>query len=103
MIMLVSLASEINSLGHQLERVSEANRWYRDFTLNSLTFAIREVIASLSVYRTYVIGDPDAVLKRDQDYVEAAVRDARRRNPRTAATIFEFLRDTLLLRNLDSF
>ena len=53
MIMLVSLASEINSLGHQLDRISERNRHYRDFALNNLTFAIREVVACLSVYRTY--------------------------------------------------
>jgi (1->4)-alpha-D-glucan 1-alpha-D-glucosylmutase len=52
MIMLVSLASEINSLSHELDRISERNRHYRDFTLNSLTFAIREFIACLSVYRT---------------------------------------------------
>ena len=55
MIMLVSLASEINALAHQLERIADrANRRYRDFTLNSLTFALREVIASLPVYRTYI-------------------------------------------------
>src|SRR5262245_55433758 len=53
MIMLVSLASEINALSHDLDNISERNRHYRDFTLNSLTFAIREVIACLSVYRSY--------------------------------------------------
>jgi len=35
MIMLVSLSSEINALAHQLERVAEKNRLYRDFTLNT--------------------------------------------------------------------
>jgi (1->4)-alpha-D-glucan 1-alpha-D-glucosylmutase len=53
MIMLVSLASEINALSHRLDDLSERNRHYRDFTLIGLTFAIREVIACLSVYRTY--------------------------------------------------
>ena len=48
MTMLISLASEINSLSHELDRISESNRHYRDFTLNSLTFPIPELIPSLS-------------------------------------------------------
>lgn len=102
MIMLISLASEIASLSHQLERLSEKNRWYRDFTLNSLTFALREVIACLPIYRTYITG-PDAVSQRDATYIRAAVEEAKRRNPRTAGAIFDFIRDTLLLRHLTNF
>jgi (1->4)-alpha-D-glucan 1-alpha-D-glucosylmutase len=102
MIMLISLASEINMLSHQLEGIAERNRWYRDFTLNSLTFAIREVIAALPVYRTYLT-ESGAPARRDEAHVEAAVAEAKRRNPRTAHTIFDFVRDTLLLRNLADF
>ncbi|MBX0329733.1 malto-oligosyltrehalose synthase [Oscillochloris sp. ZM17-4] len=101
-IMLVSLSSELNSLSHVLDELSEHNRRYRDFTLNSLTFAIREVIACLAVYRTYITG-PETITARDVRYIEQAVREARRRNPRTAGAIFDFLRDTLTLRNLESF
>lgn len=102
MIMLVSLASETSELSHQLERIAERNRRYRDFTLNSLTFAIREVIATLSVYRTYINGT-DGVARWDQKYIEAAVKEAQKRNPRTAGAIFNFIRDTLLLRNIQDF
>jgi len=102
MIMLVSLASEINALSHKLERISEKNRRYRDFTLNSLTFAMREIIACLPVYRTYVSG-PEVVLPRDQAYIENAVAEAKRRNPRTAEAIFDFIGHTLLLRNIQDF
>lgn len=102
MIMLISLASELASLSHRLERLSEKNRWYRDFTLNSLTFALREVIACLPVYRTYIT-DPNLVSERDAAYIKAAVEEAKRRNPRTAESIFDFLRDILLLRNLNNF
>ncbi len=102
MIMLVSLASEIYALSHRLDDISEKNRRYRDFTLDSLTFGIREVIASLGVYRTYISG-PNAIPKRDREYIEAAVADARRRNPRTAGALFDFIRDILLLRILDDF
>jgi (1->4)-alpha-D-glucan 1-alpha-D-glucosylmutase len=102
MIMLISLASEIQALSHQVERLSEKNRWYRDFTLNTLTFAMREVIAGLPVYRTYITG-PENVPPRDEAYITAAVKEAKRRNPRTAEAIFDFIGDTLLLRNLPNF
>ena len=103
MIMLVSLASEINALSHRLDDISERNRHYRDFTLNGLTFAIREVIACLSVYRTYADGAKGEVSERDRRYVEAAVEEAKKRNPRTARAIFDFIGDTLSLRNLGRF
>jgi (1->4)-alpha-D-glucan 1-alpha-D-glucosylmutase len=102
MIMLISMASEIAALSHQLERLSEKSRSYRDFTLNSLTFAVREVIACLPVYRTYIMG-PENVPPRDEGYITAAVDEAKRRNPRTAKAIFDFIRDTLLLHNLSNF
>jgi (1->4)-alpha-D-glucan 1-alpha-D-glucosylmutase len=103
MTMLISLASEVNSLSHQLDRISERNRHYRDFTLNTLTFAIREVIACLSVYRTYNNATTGTVSERDQKYIEAAVGEAKKRNPRTARALFDFIQDTLLLRNLHHF
>ncbi len=103
MIMLVSLSSEINMLSNMLDRITESNRWYRDFTLNSLTFAIREIIACLPVYRTYLAGPEFGPSRRDEANVEAAVSEAKRRNPRTAHSIFDFIRDTLLLRNIADF
>jgi (1->4)-alpha-D-glucan 1-alpha-D-glucosylmutase len=103
MIMLISLASEINALSHRLDDISERNRHYRDFTLNSLTFAMREVIACLSVYRTYADGGKGEVSERDRRYVDAAVAEAKRRNPRTARAIFDFIGDTLTLKNLGRF
>ena len=42
LIMRVSMSSDINVLGHHLNRLSERDRRSRDFTLNSLTHAIRE-------------------------------------------------------------
>ncbi len=102
MIMLVSMASEINALAHELDRIAERNRRYRDFTLNSLTFVLREIIACLRVYRTYITG-LDGVSPRDRQFLDAAVEEAKRRNPRTAEAIFDFVRDTLLLDNVSDF
>jgi len=103
MIMLISLASEINALSHWLDDISERNRHYRDFTLIGLTFAIREVIAGLSVYRTYADATKGEMSERDCKFIEAAVAEAKRRNPRTARAIFDFIGDTLSLKNLAGF
>jgi (1->4)-alpha-D-glucan 1-alpha-D-glucosylmutase len=95
LIMQASMSSEISVLGHQLDRISEQNRRARDFTLSTLTEAMSEIIACFPVYRTYVNGK--GVQERDRRYVELAVARARRRNPATSVSIFEFVRDILLL------
>jgi (1->4)-alpha-D-glucan 1-alpha-D-glucosylmutase len=61
------------------------------------------VIACLSVYRTYADGGKGEVSERDRTYVEAAVEEAKKRNPRTARAIFDFIGDTLSLSNLGRF
>ena len=103
MIMRTSLVSEINMLSHQLDRIGECNRHYRDFTLGGLTAALREVIASLPVYRVYINALTGEVPERDRAVVEATVEAAKQRAPQTDASVFDFIRDTLLLRNLASF
>ncbi len=102
MIMHMALASEINTLSHDLERINEKHRRHRDYTLTGISFALREVIACLDIYRTY-ISEPGTVSERDKQYINAAIRRAKRRNPRTARSIFDFIQDTLLLRNLHEF
>lgn len=96
-MMEVSMASEINVLGHQLNLLSEKNRRSRDFTLNSLTHAIREIIACFPVYRTYVT-DPEQTADRDRAYLNLAVARAKRRNPAVTELVFDFVRDLLLMK-----
>ncbi len=94
-VMRTTMASEVNSLGHMLNRLSETNRWYRDFTLNLCTAAVRELIACFPVYRTYIT--PDAPPSEDDWKVISRALDlARRRNPALDRTVFEFLHDVLL-------
>jgi (1->4)-alpha-D-glucan 1-alpha-D-glucosylmutase len=96
LVLGVSMASELNVLGHRLNRFSERHRHYRDFTLNSLTQAIREIIACFPVYRTYVNERDETVLDRDRGYVELAVREAKRRNPNRPTAVYDFVGDLLL-------
>jgi (1->4)-alpha-D-glucan 1-alpha-D-glucosylmutase len=96
LIMRVSMASEINVLGHQLNGISERDRRSRDFTLNNLTHAIREIIACFPVYRTYVTESTETVADRDRAYIHMAVARAKRRNPAISGQVFDFIRSILL-------
>src|SRR5712692_8330729 len=103
LVMRLALANDVNVLGNMVDRLSEKNRWYRDFTLEALAHAVRETIACFPVYRTYLApGRP--VSDEDRQVVERAVAAAKRRNPAIEESVFNFLRDTLLFRfpeNLD--
>jgi (1->4)-alpha-D-glucan 1-alpha-D-glucosylmutase len=99
LIMRVSMASESHALGHQLDRISECQRWSHDFTLNGLTLALREIVACFPVYRTYIIGEQ--VQERDRVYIEQAVARAKRRNPAVSPEVYDFIRDVLLMKNLE--
>ncbi len=95
-VMRVTLSSEVNTLAHYLNDISEMNRHTRDFTLNSLRRAIVEVITAFPVYRTYT--NTWQVSDRDSQYIELAVSRAKRNNPAISESIFDFLKDVLLLR-----
>jgi (1->4)-alpha-D-glucan 1-alpha-D-glucosylmutase len=79
-----------------LNTFSERNRHYRDFTLNSIVHAIREIIAAFPVYRTYVPAGAAPASDRDRRYIEMAVAAAKRRNPAATWLVFDFIRDLLL-------
>ena len=96
LVMAVGMSSEVNTLGHYLNDLSEKSRHTRDFTLNSLRRVIVEVIAALSVYRTYT--NTWQASDRDVQYIEHAVSRAKRKNPAMSGSIFDFLKDVLMLR-----
>ncbi len=94
LILKVSMSSELHVLGHQLDRISERNRWTRDFTRHGLIQALREVIACFPVYRTYTVAR--RILSRDQGYVQQAITKAKLRNPAVSGEVFDFIRSVLL-------
>lgn len=94
LILKVSMSSELHVLGHQLDRISERNRWTRDFTRHGLIQALREVIACFPVYRTYTVAR--RILSRDQGYVQQAITKAKLRNPAVSSEVFDFIRSVLL-------
>ena len=100
LVMHMSLSSEINTLGYYLNRISEQNRHTRDFTLYSLIKSIVDVIAHFPVYRTYI--NSFEVSEQDRQYIESAISRAKRQNPAISTSVFDFIRDVLLLRFTDN-
>ncbi len=90
------MRSEVTLLATRLDRLAHRSRYYRDFTLNALEFALQEIIACFNVYRTYIRASE--VSARDGRILQRAVAMAKRRNPATETEAIDFVRDVLLMR-----
>ncbi len=102
LILKVALASELSVLANLLSRIALSNRHTCDFTLNSLRSALSEIIASFSVYRTYVSNGvcgpaPAPVSDEDRRLVRLAVAGGRRRSNAADLSVFDFIERILLL------
>lgn len=102
LIMRVSMSSELNVLARRLDRICQQHRHTRDFTLDSLRFALREIISCFPVYRTYIREDQTEVDAEDRRHIECAIQEAARRNPAVSTSVFDAIADILLLRFPDS-
>ena len=95
-VLTYSLSSELNMLARMLEGIAGKNRRWRDFTLISLTRALRETLAAFGVYRTYIrAGERPSA--EDRRHVEEAIALARKAAPSIAGEVFQFLRDAMLV------
>ena len=97
LILRVAMSSESHVLARQLDRISEQRRFSRDFTLNSLQYALDEVIACFPVYRSYTRKGRAEVCQEDRRHILKAIGEAKRRNPATSPSIFDFIGKLLLL------
>ena len=96
MVMGQLLASDLGLLTQLFVRVCEDIRRYRDYTRHELSQCLREVIACLPVYRTYIRqGEP--VGEADRAHIESAVAEARLRRPDIDPELVTFLGHILLL------
>ena len=95
-VLTYSLSSELNMLARMLESIAATNRRWRDFTLISLTRALRETLAAFSVYRTYLrAGERPSA--EDTRHVDEAIELARMGAPSIGAEVFLFLRNVMLV------
>jgi len=97
-ILLLSLSSELHVLARYLDRISQQHRSSRDFTIEGLRSALRDTIASFPVYRSYIDAPNEKIEDEDRQYVVTAIQRAKRVNPATASSIFDFLQSVLLLK-----
>jgi (1->4)-alpha-D-glucan 1-alpha-D-glucosylmutase len=95
LIMQVALASELNVLAAELDRIAESDPHTRDFGLGGLRTVLLETIACFPVYRTYVAGHNIAAA--DEAFLRRAVARAKRRSEAADTTVFDFLLDVLLM------
>jgi len=93
------LSSELTMLTNLLSAIAKADRHTRDFTDQGLRNALSEVVACFPVYRTYIT--PWKIEENELRYVAWAIARAKKRYPSTDLLIFDFIRNILILQNLD--
>ncbi len=89
------LASELNVLSHRLSQIAEISWEYRDFTLNSLRKSLRHIVTNFPVYRTYVT--PRKADKTAKQYIDWAVRLAKRFGAAVPPEVYDFVRNLLCM------
>ncbi len=91
------LAADQRRVTAAFVRVCEKNRFYRDFTRSEIRDAVRELLACLPVYRTYVRPEVGQVTEADRRHVETAVSTAASRRPELDADLLRFMAEVMLL------
>ncbi|MEF8795855.1 MAG: malto-oligosyltrehalose synthase [Salinivenus sp.] len=87
-----TLSSELARLAYGLDRLSEADYHTRDVTLAALREALREIVAAVDRYRTFLPHDEDTA----REVVEEAIYRALQRNPAAEPTVFDFVERAIL-------
>ena len=87
-----TLTSELARLAYGLDRLSEADYHTRDVPLAALREALREIVAAIDRYRTFLPYDEE----RAREVVEPAIRRALQRNPAAEPTVFDFVERAIL-------
>lgn len=88
------LGADLYRLSRSLNEVCSLHRRHRDFTLQDLREALREVIACLPVYRTYVRSGQIAT-ETDEQCIAAAIRQALLDRPQLDVELLSFMRELL--------
>ncbi len=93
-IMENEMASELNVLGRDAGRIARQNPMTADFTRAILQRAIKQIVASFPVYRTYIDmdGAQEDADRRDLDW---AMAQARRGDLNIDPSVFDFLHGIL--------
>jgi (1->4)-alpha-D-glucan 1-alpha-D-glucosylmutase len=96
------LAADVSRLTALLAEVCESRRHQRDRTRHELAEALRELLVSFPVYRTYVRAEQGVVRPSDVERVGAAIAAVAERRPDIDDDLLVFLADLLLARLPDA-
>ncbi|HYX83099.1 MAG TPA: malto-oligosyltrehalose synthase, partial [Gemmatimonadales bacterium] len=97
LVLREGLGSDVNRLAELLLRICERHRRHRDYTRHLLTEGLRELLACLPRYRTYVSPDRNELQPDDRKTIEIALAEAKRRRPDLDGELFGFLGTMLTL------
>ena len=95
-ILGTSLSSELYVLSNHLVRIAEQDRARAISRGRRLFRALRDVMVCFPVYRTYIRPGCDEVCDVDRRRIREAVRAAKRVNPATSPSFFDFVASVLL-------
>ncbi len=99
--LLEEMGSEIHFLSALLEKLKEESLLTRDFTRADLAKALLEIMACLSVYRTYV-HPGEKMRPEDKDRIGRAVIQAIRNTSEIDPSVFLYIESLLLLKGAPS-
>ncbi|MET3925592.1 malto-oligosyltrehalose synthase [Devosia sp. 2618] len=88
-IMDNELSAELTTLTRQVAAIAWSSKFTADLTEAALRRALREIIAHLSVYRTYA--DEKGMSPRDHREIALAIAKALLTRPHTPAAVFDFV------------
>lgn len=92
------LGSDIRRLVSIFVDICESHRDHRDYTRPDIHRALREIVASFPVYRTYLVAGSSEVSELDRIYINEAVEKAKQHREDVDPELFDFIRDVLLLK-----
>lgn len=88
------LGADVSRLTELMIRICEKHWFYRDYSRSELRIALREILAEMPVYRTYVRID-SRLRDTDRRIIETAVGNAEKRQPKIDPALFTFIKDLL--------
>jgi (1->4)-alpha-D-glucan 1-alpha-D-glucosylmutase len=92
------LASDITRLVSIFVQICESHRDHRDYTRPDIHRALREIVTSFPVYRSYIVSGSSEVDELDRVYITEAVEKAKQHREDVDPELFDFIRDVLLLK-----